>query len=53
MPNKLKPGNPAPHVGPYTVVGPRGGNTGETVHITHPGRPMPPTPKPHETFRKK
>lgn len=50
--SKLKPGDPAPSSGTYHVVGPRGGNTGHDVHITRPGRPMPPTPKPNETFKK-
>ncbi|MBU3215628.1 hypothetical protein LL033_05810 [Clostridium estertheticum] len=49
--SKLKPGNPAPTGGTYHVIGPRGGNTGNTVHV-HPGKPMPPTQKPKETFKK-
>lgn len=53
MPNKLKPGDPAPHTGPYRVISPGGKPTPEVVHIHHPGKPMPPTPKPNETFKKK
>jgi hypothetical protein len=49
--SKLKPGDLAPSGGEYQIIGPSGGQTGHTVHV-RPGKPMPPTPKPNETFKK-
>lgn len=51
MPGPLKPGNPSPKTGDYTVRGPRGGvvRTGVTVPR---GNTMPPTPKPNQTYHK-
>jgi hypothetical protein len=44
-----KPGQIAPASGQYGVVGPRGGNTGTEVTVIK-GKPLPPTPKPGQTF---
>lgn len=50
MSNKdLKPGQTAPRSGQYEIVGPRGGDTGEERTVTR-GEPMPPTPKPGQTY---
>ena len=50
MSRTLKPGQPAPRSGPYGIVGPRGGDTGKERTVTR-GEPMPPTPKPGQTYR--
>ena len=47
--SKLKPGSPAPRSGQYAIVGPRGGDTGKERTVTR-GEPMPPTPKPGQTY---
>jgi len=49
MSKSLKPGHTAPRSGQYSVVGPRGGNTGREVTVTK-GEPMPPTQKPGQTY---
>ena len=50
MANKpLKPGNKAPDSGQYEIIGPRGGRTGNERTATE-GKPLPPTPKPNETY---
>jgi len=45
----LKPGNKAPASGQYGIVGPHGGKTGKEVTVVK-KEPMPPTPKPGQTF---
>jgi hypothetical protein len=47
--NKLKPGDSAPVSGQYSVVGPRGGDTGKEVTSIK-GRPLPPTEKPGQSY---
>lgn len=47
--NGLKPGEKAPKSGQYEVIGPRGGHTGKEVTSVK-NEPMPPTPKPGQTF---
>lgn len=44
-----KPGQIAPASGQYERVGPRGGHTGVERTVTR-GEPLPPTPKPKETY---
>jgi hypothetical protein len=53
MANKppLKPGNTTPVSGQYPVIGPRGGKTGQEVTSVQ-GRPLPPTPKPGQSYGK-
>lgn len=50
MTGKLKPGQPAPRSGEYGIVGPRGGPTGEERTAVK-GKPMPPTPKPGQSYQ--
>jgi hypothetical protein len=45
----LKPGQTAPASGQYPIIGPRGGDTGRERTVVK-GKPMPPTPKPGETY---
>ncbi|YCQ22750.1 YjzC family protein (plasmid) [Arthrobacter sp. Z1-9] len=45
-----KPGQDAPRSGQYVIVGPRGGVTGAERTSTR-GNPLPPTPKPGQTYR--
>lgn len=45
----LKPGQPAPASGQYPIRGPRGGDTGQERTVVR-GRPLPPTPKPGQTY---
>ena len=45
-----KPGETAPNSGQYEIVGPRGGSTGEERTSTQ-GKPLPPTPKPGQSYR--
>ncbi len=47
----LKPGEKTPESGQYPVIGPRGGKTGTEVTSVE-GRPLPPTPKPGQTYGK-
>ncbi|ARK98296.1 hypothetical protein BOC43_29215 [Burkholderia pseudomallei] len=49
MTDKLKPGQIAPRSGEYGIVGPRGGQTGEERTAVR-GKPMPPTPKPGQSY---
>lgn len=49
MPQKLKPGTPAPASGQYEIVGPRGGRTGSERTATR-GAPLPPTPSRGQTY---
>ncbi|WP_173363455.1 hypothetical protein [Clavibacter michiganensis] len=45
----LTSGDPTPRSGQYEIRGPRGGHTGEERTSTR-GNPLPPTPKPGQTF---
>jgi hypothetical protein len=45
----LKPGEKAPDSGQYERIGPRGGKTNQEVTVVK-GEPMPPTPKPNQTY---
>jgi len=45
----LKPGEKAPESGQYERIGPRGGRTHQEVTVVK-GEPMPPTPKPNQTY---
>lgn len=49
--SNLKPGQKTPVSGQYPFVGPRGGKTGSEVTSVE-GRPLPPTPKPGQTYGK-
>lgn len=49
MGSSIKPGNTAPKSGQYVIVGPRGGSTGEERTAVR-GKPMPPTPKPGQSY---
>lgn len=49
MSSPLRPGKPAPVSGQYPVVGPGGGNTNTEITAVK-GRPLPPTPKPGQTY---
>jgi hypothetical protein len=49
MTSKVKPGQPAPRSGEYGIVGPRGGATGQERTAIK-GKPMPPTPKPGQSY---
>ena len=44
-----KPGEKAPASGQYGIVGPRGGKTNTERTVTK-GEPLPPTPKPGQTY---
>lgn len=44
-----KPGEKAPRSGQYGIIGPRGGDTGKERTVVK-GEPMPPTPKPGQTY---
>lgn len=50
MGKNLKPGKPAPRSGQYEIVGPRGGATGQERTVVR-DEPLPPTPKPGQTYR--
>jgi hypothetical protein len=50
MSKTLKPGQTAPRSGQYEIVGPRGGGTGNERTVTR-GEPLPPTPKPGQSFK--
>jgi hypothetical protein len=45
----LKPGEKAPESGQYERIGPRGGKTNQEVTVVK-GEPLPPTPKPNQTY---
>ncbi|MAU08934.1 MAG: hypothetical protein CL607_03870 [Anaerolineaceae bacterium] len=45
-----KPGQPAPASGQYIPIGPRGGTGKDEVTIIK-GKPLPPTPKPNQTWK--
>ncbi|CAB3766459.1 hypothetical protein LMG29739_04836 [Paraburkholderia solisilvae] len=49
MTSKVKPGQPAPRSGEYGIVGPGGGATGQERTAVK-GKPMPPTPKPGQSY---
>lgn len=44
-----KPGQTTPKSGQYGIVGPKGGKTGQEVTAVE-GKPLPPTPKPGQSF---
>jgi len=44
-----KPGEKADTSGQYERIGPRGGRTGHEVTVVK-GEPLPPTPRPGETY---
>jgi len=46
----FKPGEAAPISGQYVIVGPRGGETNEERTSVQ-GKPLPPTPKPGQTYK--
>jgi len=46
---ELKPGQIAPRSGEYEIIGPRGGDTGKERTVVR-GAPMPPTPKPGQSY---
>lgn len=45
-----KPGETAPALGQYAIIGPRGGNTGEERTVVK-GEPLPPTPEKGQLFK--
>ena len=49
MSKSLNPGQAAPNSGQYEIIGPRGGRTGEE-RTSIIGRPLPPTPKPGQSY---
>ena len=49
MKKELKPGQIAPRSGEYEIIGPRGGDTGRERTVVR-GAPLPPTPKPGQTY---
>ncbi len=49
MKKELKPGQIAPRSGEYEIIGPRGGDTGRERTVVR-GEPLPPTPKPRQTY---
>ena len=52
MPDEnIKPGETVSDSGQYQIVGPRGGNTGESEVTLIKGKTAPPTPKPGQTFK--
>jgi len=51
MAKNHKPGQPAPRSGQYRIVGPRGGDAGEGERTAIRNKPLPPTPKPGQTYR--
>lgn len=44
-----KPGERAERSGQYEIIGPKGGKTGREVTVVK-GEPLPPTPKPNQTY---
>lgn len=46
----LRPGDSTPRSGQYERIGPRGGRSGEEVTSTA-GNPLPPTPRPGQSYR--
>lgn len=49
MGRTIRPGNAAPNSGQYVIVGPRGGATNQERTAVR-GKPMPPTPKPGQSY---
>jgi hypothetical protein len=49
MKKELKPGQIAPRSGEYEIIGRRGGDTGRERTVVR-GEPLPPTPKPGQTY---
>lgn len=50
MSKTYKPGEIAPGSGQVEIVGPRGGKTGQE-RTTVKGKPLPPTPKPGQSYK--
>ena len=50
MPQKLKPGVPAPFSGIYDIIGSRGGDTG-VQRVAEKDEPLPPTPGVNQTYK--
>jgi hypothetical protein len=48
-PSIHKPGEPTPQSGLWKIVGPRGGDTGDSV-VSEKGKPFPPTDEPGQGF---
>jgi hypothetical protein len=48
-PKTQKPGEKAKESGQFEIVGPKGGKTGEERTVVK-GEPLPPTPKPGQTY---
>lgn len=46
----MKPGSKATRSGQYEILGPRGGRTGQERTVTR-GEPLPPTPKPSQSYK--
>jgi hypothetical protein len=46
----VKPGTPTPASGQYRPVGPRGGYAGPNEITSVQGKPLPPTPKPGQSW---
>lgn len=49
MSKTYKPGEIAPRSGEYEILGSRGGDTGQERTAVQ-GKPLPPTPKPGQTY---
>lgn len=49
MGKSYKPGGKAPPSGQYEIIGQRGGRTGEERTVVK-GEPLPPTPKPGQSY---
>lgn len=47
--NAYRPGQSAPISGQYGVLGPRGGSTGTEITAIQ-GKPLPPSPKPGQSY---
>ena len=50
MTKTFKPGQTAPRSGQYGILGPRGGEIGTERTVTR-GEPLPPTPKPGQSYK--
>jgi hypothetical protein len=50
MAKTFRPGQTAQRSGQYEIVGTRGGGTGKERTVTR-GKPLPPTPKPGQSYK--